>query len=44
MKGVRLKREDFKSLIANYIDPNEQKKQKKKENTFYKVSQEWHEN
>lgn len=53
LKDVRAKREEYKSLIANDIDPNEQKKQKKeevlkvekkKENTFYKVSQEWHEN
>ena len=53
LKDARAKREEYKSLIANDIDPNEQKKQKKeeilkvekkKENTFYKVSQEWHEN
>ena len=53
LKDARVKREEYKSLIANDIDPNEQKKQKKeeilkvekkKENTFYKVSQEWHEN
>ncbi|MBU3015662.1 integrase arm-type DNA-binding domain-containing protein [Poseidonibacter lekithochrous] len=53
LKDVRAKREELKSLIAKDIDPNEQKKQKKeeiqkvekkKENTFYKVSQEWHEN
>lgn len=53
LKDARAKREEYKSLIANDIDPNELKKQKKeeilkvekkKENTFYKVSQEWHEN
>ncbi len=53
LKEARVKREEYKSQIANDIDPNEKKKQKKeeiniiekkKENTFYKVSQEWHKN
>ncbi|MFW3441799.1 tyrosine-type recombinase/integrase [Aliarcobacter butzleri] len=53
LKDAREKREEYKSLIANGIDPMEQKKQKKeenleierkKENTFYKVSQKWLEN
>lgn len=53
LKDARTKRDEYKSLIAKGIDPNEQKKQKKeeikttekkKENTFYKVSQEWHQN
>ena len=53
LKDAREIRDEYKSLIAKGIDPNEQKKQskeeiniseKKKENTFYKVSQEWLEN
>jgi len=53
LKNARAKREEYKSLVANEIDPNEKKKEKKeviqkeelkKENTFYKISQEWHEN
>ncbi len=50
LKKAREIREEHKTLIAQDIDPREQKKQKKeeiktlekhKENTFYKVSQEW---
>lgn len=53
LKDARTKRDEYKSLIASDIDPNELKKQKKEqvilqekksENTFYKVSQEWHTN
>ena len=53
LKDARTKRDEYKSLIANDIDPNELKKQKKErvilqekksKNTFYKVSQEWHTN
>ncbi|WP_206423286.1 integrase arm-type DNA-binding domain-containing protein [Arcobacter peruensis] len=53
LKDVRAIRDEYKSLVAKGIDPNELKKQvkkeaeiieKKRENTFYKVSQEWHEN
>ncbi|WP_108062645.1 tyrosine-type recombinase/integrase [Poseidonibacter lekithochrous] len=53
LKDARAKRDEYKSLVANGIDPNEEKKkqkedikisEKKKENTFYKVSQEWHKN
>ena len=53
LKDAREIRDEYKSLIAKGIDPNDQKKQskeeiniseKKKENTFYKVSQEWLEN
>lgn len=53
LKDARELREKYKNLIAKDIDPNEQKKQKKeeakiieekKENTFYKISQEWHKN
>lgn len=51
LKDAREIRDNYKNLIAKGIDPIEQKKQskeenntneKKKENTFYKVSQEWH--
>lgn len=50
---ARTKREELKRLVANDIDPNEEKKQIKiqvqeiitqKENTFYLVSQKWWEN
>lgn len=53
LKDARAKRDEYKSLVANGIDPNEEKKkqkedikisEKKKENTFHKVSQEWHKN
>ncbi|RXJ79484.1 integrase arm-type DNA-binding domain-containing protein [Arcobacter sp. F2176] len=53
LKDAREIRDDYKNLIAKGIDPIEQKRQakeenntneKKKENTFYKVSQEWHKN
>jgi len=51
--NAREKREEFRKLIANGTDINELKKQNKqilktienkKENTFYKVSQEWLDN
>ena len=53
LKDARTKREEYKSLISNNINPSELKKQKKEQiildemksnNTFYKVSQEWHSN
>ena len=53
LRDARNLREKYKSLIAKGIDPNEKKKQKKEENnikevkkanTFYKVSQEWLDN
>ncbi|QDF29800.1 site-specific tyrosine recombinase, phage integrase family (INT_P4_C, DUF4102 domains) [Halarcobacter anaerophilus] len=53
LKDARNLREEYKSLIAKGIDPNEKKRQKKEEikieeekktNTFYKVSQEWLDN
>lgn len=53
MDEARKKREEYKSLIAKDIDPNEHIKkgkeensikEKEKNNTFYKVSQEWHKN
>jgi integrase len=53
LKDAREKREEYKSLIAKGIDPMQQKKEtkqqkkeieRKRENTFYKISQEWHTN
>ncbi len=53
LKVARELREQYKSMIAQGIDPNQEKKQKKeetkrteekKENTFFKISQEWHKN
>ncbi len=50
---ARQKREELRDLIANGININDLKKQNKmktkivetkKENTFYNVSQKWHEN
>lgn len=50
LANARAKREELKALIAEGIDPNDKKKQKKKEvkalkikkeNTFYNVSQKW---
>ena len=50
LKNARDKKEEYKSLIANEIDPEEEKKKKKdnnkiieikKDNTFFKISQEW---
>lgn len=51
LSKAREKREELRKLIADGIDINEQKKQKKQKlkeeksktkNTFYKVAQEWH--
>jgi hypothetical protein len=51
LQSAREKREKLKKLIAENIDPNEEKRQKidiekkeelKKENTFYTISQKWH--
>jgi len=53
LKDAREIRDNYKSMIAKGINPVEEKKsklekikfeEKKKENTFYKVSQEWHQN
>lgn len=53
LKDARELRDKYKSMIAKNIDPNEEKKQqkeqniieeKRKDNTFHKVSQEWHSN
>ena len=53
LKDAREIRDNYKNLIAKGIDPIEQRKQskeknnqneKKKKNTFYNVSQEWHKN
>ena len=53
LKDARGIRDNYKSMIAKGINPLEEKKsklekikfeEKKKENTFYKVSQEWHQN
>lgn len=53
LKDVREIRDNYKSMIAKGINPVEEKKSKlekikfeerKKENTFFKVSQEWHQN
>jgi len=50
LADARAKREEYKKLISNGIDPNEKNKQEKqeaqeleakKENTFYTVSQKW---
>jgi integrase len=50
LSKARKRREELKTLIADGIDPNEQKKQEKqqnkvieakKENTFYAISQKW---
>ncbi|MGA1940269.1 tyrosine-type recombinase/integrase [Arcobacter sp. YIC-310] len=53
LKEARELKDKYKSLIAKGIDPNKEKREKKiqnkmdeekKENSFYKVSQEWHKN
>lgn len=53
LKDAREIRDNYKSMIAKGINPVEEKKsklekikfeEKKKENTFYKISQEWHQN
>lgn len=53
LKDAREIRDNYKSIIAKGINPIEEKKsqkeklkfeEQKKENTFYKVSQEWHKN
>lgn len=50
LSNARVKREELRKLVVDGIDPNENKKEEKiteqlvsdkKENTFYKVSQEW---
>ncbi|TLP36936.1 tyrosine-type recombinase/integrase [Arcobacter arenosus] len=50
LKEARTKKDEYKNMIANNIDPSEKRKQSKEENkiqeiqklnTFYKISQEW---